>query len=354
MKTLTNRYGLQIISGVLVGAACLWLSLRNIAPGQVAGQMAHVSWPLVMAAATGVILISAGKAARWAWLYPPDAAPLSLGAHFSVLVIAQMLNLVIPVRVGELARLGLMRQEGRPVGITLGTIAVEKSLDLLAVGLLLLLSVPMALLPAWLRPRAGPSALLSGIALLALLLLMGKAQPWISRLLSALPAPRRQPWARWWSYALRLVRATLAGIAGVEGRRLLPVLACTAVVWLLSAGVIQLMLWAFGLAGGWRVALVLMLALTFSNLVPSPPALIGVVGAITEGLLVPFGVPVVTAVALGTLLNVVMVAPLMLLGGWFAGVRLWRLLAPGRVGARGASWRQAFGLAGPDHPRGER
>jgi uncharacterized membrane protein YbhN (UPF0104 family) len=355
MKTLTNRFGLQLIGGVLVGAACLWLSLRDIAPGQMAAQMARVSWPLVIAAAAGVVLISVGKAFRWTWLYPPDAPPLSVGAHFGVLVIAQMLNLAVAVRLGELARLGLMRQEGRPLGMTLGTIAVEKSLDLLAVGLLLLLSAPLALLPIWLRPRAAPSAFLTGAGLLALLLLVGKAQPWLLRLLTTLPAPRRQPWARLWGYLLRLVQATLAGIAGVEGKRLLPVLICTAAVWLLSAGVIQLMLWAFGIAGGWRVAMVLMLALTFSNLVPSPPALIGVVGAITVGLLTPLGVPTVTAVAMGTLLNVVMVAPLMLLGGWAVGVRLLRLLAPGGTAAgRGVAWRQALGLVGPNDRRGER
>ena len=49
-------------------------------------------------------------------------------------MISQMLNLVFPIRLGELARLGLMRQEGRPVGVTFGTIVVEKALDLLAVG----------------------------------------------------------------------------------------------------------------------------------------------------------------------------------------------------------------------------
>ena len=36
--------------------------------------------------------------------------------HFAILMIGQMLNLIIPIRIGEVARLGLMRQEGHPVG----------------------------------------------------------------------------------------------------------------------------------------------------------------------------------------------------------------------------------------------
>ena len=85
-----------------------------------------------------------------------------------------------------------------------------------------------------------------------------------------------------------------------------------------------------------------MLALTFSNLVPTPPALLGVVSAVTIAVCVPFGIPRVEALALGTLLNGVMVLPTVVLGGWAAGARLLRLFEPGSRG----SLRQLFGLAG--------
>ena len=65
-------------------------------------------------------------------------------------MISQMLNLLVSViRLGELARMELMRREGRPVGMTLGTIVLEKSLDLLTVQALLVLAVPLAILPDW-------------------------------------------------------------------------------------------------------------------------------------------------------------------------------------------------------------
>jgi len=106
-----------------------------------------VAWPWIGIAILGVILVSAGKALRWQWLYPENAVALPWTVHFSTLLIGQMLNLVVPVRLGEVARLGLMAQEHRPVGMTLGTIATEKALDLVATGLLLLVSLPVAVFP---------------------------------------------------------------------------------------------------------------------------------------------------------------------------------------------------------------
>ena len=346
---MRNKRWPQGLVGVLLGGGCLWYSLRGVDVGQAVGRLGEVSWPWVGVALVGVVLVSAGKALRWQWLYPRSAPPLSWTAHFFILLIAQMLNLVVPVRLGEVARLGLMQQEQRPAGMTLGTIAVEKSLDLVATGLLLLLVVPLAVLPAWLHPAAASSVLFTGGALLALLLLLGAARRLLLRLVGALPRPRREPWARWSRHLVGLVETMLEGLGGLGGGRLFAVLMLTSLVWLLSAGVMRAVLLAFGSGGGWAAALVLMLAIAFSNLAPTPPALIGLVGAVTEEALAPFGVLRTEALALGMVLNVVLVGPPVLLGGWAAGVRLLRLLAvPGRGGLR-----RAVGLAPLDPPAGE-
>jgi uncharacterized membrane protein YbhN (UPF0104 family) len=216
--------------------------------------------------------------------------------------------------------------------MTLGTIAVEKSLDLAATGLLLLLAVPMVILPEWLRPAAGYSVLLTGGGLL---LLMGVFQRFLLGWLTSLPRPRREPWARWARRLTGLLETTLQGIGALESGRLLPVLGITALVWILSAGVIQAILLAFGIEHEGAVALALMLALTFSNLAPMPPALIGLVGAVTEAVLMPFGVPRSQALALGTILNIVLVGPLVIMGGWATVARLLQVFAtPDRKGLR--------------------
>ncbi len=337
----------KLAGGILIGAACLWLSLRAVHPGLFSQAIAQVSWPWVAVATAGVVLVAALKALRWQWLYPPDALPLPWTRHFSILMIGQMLNLLAPVRLGELARMGLMRQEGRPVGATLGTIVMEKSLDLLVVPALLLITVPLALLPGWLRTQSGAGALVLGAGLLAALLMVGRLRGRLVALLDRIPLPGSPFWARWIARTRRLVRNALDSIAALDGPRLARLMALTAGIWLLSAAVLQAMLIAFRLPADWGAAFVLMIGLTFSNWVPTPPAMIGVVGAVTVVALASFGVPAAQALALGTVLNVVLVAPPVLLGGWAAWARLWAL----RTSARDGRLHRALGL-GPAEPPG--
>lgn len=345
-----NRRWLQGLGGVLLGGLCLWFSFRGVDIDQVIAWFKQISWPWIGLALVGVVAVNASKALRWQWLYPRDASPLSWPSHFSILLIAQMINLVVPVRLGEVARLGLMKQEQRPIGMTLGTIAVEKSLDLTTTGLLLLLSIPIVTLPEWLRSTAGVGVLFTGGALLISLLLLGTSRHFLLRLFAKLPRPKQDFQARWVERLIRLVKTVLQGVIGLDGKKLLPVLGLTAFTWLLSLGVIQAVLQAFSIEPhGGGTALALMLALSFSNLAPTPPALVGLVGAVTEVTLSPFGVPRPQALVLGTILNVILVGPPVALGGWAAAVRLLRLLdAPHRGGLR-----QALGLAPLNSPAGE-
>ncbi|MGD1993090.1 MAG: lysylphosphatidylglycerol synthase transmembrane domain-containing protein [Anaerolineae bacterium] len=326
---MKKRHWMQGLAGLLVGGVCLWFSLSGVDTERVVQQLGNIAWPWIGVATVGVVLVSAGKALRWQWLYPPLVRPLPWVTHFAILLVAQMLNLVVPVRMGEIARLGLMQQEGRPVGTTLSTVAVEKSLDLIAAGALLALLVPMALLPGWLRSTTGLGVFLTGLGLLGALLLAGGLRRSILRWVAALrPAPseRQGRWSRWLDPLFRLVETTLEGLAGLEVWRLLGVLVLTGVIWLTSVAVMRVMLAAFAIGSGWTAGLVLVLVIAFSNLAPTPPALIGLIGAVTQEALTPFGVPRYQALALGTMLNVVLVGPPVIMGGWVAGVRLLRLV----------------------------
>ena len=337
------RVWLKIAGGVLIGVVCLWLSLRYVRPAPFAGALAAASWLSVALALIGVTLIAAAKALRWQWLYPPDARPASWRTHFGILMISQMLNLLVSViRLGELARMELMRREGRPVGMTLGTIVLEKSLDLLVVQALLLLAVPLAILPNWLRVRSGTGALLVGVGVLAALLLVSRYRERLLAWTERIPEPRSLFWARWADRLRRLLQTTLDSIAALRGPRLVRVAALTTLIWLGSMAVLETMLVAFHIPPDWGAAFVLMIALTFSNWLPTPPAMIGVVGAIAVVVLTPLGVPPAQALALGTVLNVVLVAPPVLLGIWATWARLLRL--PGDSGRL----HQALGLAPPE------
>jgi uncharacterized protein (TIRG00374 family) len=329
----------QVAAALLFGAACLWFSLRGVRPAAFRAELADFSPALALVAAGSVVLVAAAKALRWQWLYGSLGRDRPWSTHFSILMIAQMLNLVIPIRIGEVARLGLMRQEGRPVGVTFGTIVVEKGLDLLAVGVIVLGFAPLALLPA-MRPEAGLTGPLLGVLIFLFLLAVGRLQEPLLRLLEAIPAPRNARLAWFWERVRRGARAVLTSMAELRGAQLVRVTALTAGIWLLSLVTVRIMLDAFGLGLGWNAALGLMLALTSSNWAPTPPAMIGVVGAVTVAVLTSFGVAPAEALALGTVLNLVLVGPPVLLGGAALGIRLWRMGEARQPG----SLRRAAGL----------
>lgn len=324
-RRLARKTLLQVAGALLVGVICLWLSLRGANLAALGAEITTLSLPLVLLAAACVLLVAAGKALRWQWLYGSAVPSRPWSTHFAILIISQMLNLVIPIRLGEVARLGLMRQEERPVGVTFGTIVVEKALDMLALGLIVLLAVPFVLIPESLQMEASTGGLLLGGALFVMLIVVGWLQGSVMSSLARIPEPADKRWARWLGKTRRGILAVLTSMASLRGRQLGRVAGLTAGVWLLSLLAVQVMLLAFGLQLGWGAALALMLALTTSNWAPTPPAMIGVVGAVAVAVLAAFGVDQTRGLALGTVLNAVLVGPPVLLGGLALWNRLWRL-----------------------------
>lgn len=323
-RVVRNRT-VQVTSALLVGAACIWLSLRVVAFDTLLAEFSSFSLPLIALATVNVVLVSVVKALRWQWLYADAQPRLPWSTHFGILMLAQMLNLLIPLRLGEIARLGLMRQEGRPVGLTFGTIVVEKTLDLLAIGFVVLAGAPLALIPSSLKQEAGAAGLILGIVLFIALLVFGRLERPIVNALAAIPEPGHTGWARIFNWVRHAIASTLSSMATLRGRQLVRVAALTAAIWLLSIFTMQIMLVAFGLDVGWGAALALMLAGMASHWAPTPPAMIGVVGAVAMAVLASFGVDPVRGLALGTVLNVVLVGPPMVLGSIELALRLGRL-----------------------------
>jgi uncharacterized membrane protein YbhN (UPF0104 family) len=95
---------------------------------------------------------------------------------------------------------------------------------------------------------------------------------------------------------------------------------------------------AFGLQAPLAATAVLMLSINFSNIVPSPPALVGIMQAIVVVVLGGYGVPQPVALGFGIVLNVITVAPLILLGSLGLGQRAVSLMQFIRKGPWGHLW----------------
>jgi len=262
-----------------------------------------------------VLAVSGTKAARWGILYGVSQPRVPFQELFSILVISQMVNILIPLRIGEVVRLGLMKQIGHSRATTMSTIIVEKTLDLFAAGLIATALVLLSLAPAWLNQSAR-SLLLLGLILLGGLLILGWRQTqleqwllWLSKTSYIVPI--------WWhEKLLRIAKNLLNGLSPLSNRYIFgQLIFWTLLVWLFSLWTILSLFLAFNLSLTVTVAIVLTLTLTFSNLAPVP-GLVGVIHLLAIFVLGQYGVERSIAFGFGAVLHVIIVGPLIFIGSW--------------------------------------
>ncbi|MGC9522846.1 MAG: lysylphosphatidylglycerol synthase transmembrane domain-containing protein [Anaerolineae bacterium] len=312
----------RLLALLALGGACVWISLRNVSlPDLWQSLLQAQGWWLV-AAVFSVVVVAVAKTVRWWYLYPVGKRPATWMRTFDVLMTSQTLNLLIPVRLGEVARVGLMLQEGIPAPMTISTLVIEKSVELLAAGTLVALAIPTAVLPEWLPSSFGFLSGIGGAIVLIALFIMWMERRRIADIIRAVIGFRGWLPDRWQERIVRGVHSMLEGLEALANpRAALPIVLLTSLSWIASIFTIAAVLSAYGLSVGWHVAFSLSLALYLSNVVPTPPALVGVVSAVTTITLGWFGITHARSAAVGLALNVVLVAPVTLLGGWFTWYR---------------------------------
>lgn len=295
--------------GLLFGVLLFWLATRKVDWVEGRQALQGADWGLLLLA---FLLQSASYlvgAARWQTLFP-HRPPTRFGRLAAVLLVAQLVNIAFPVRLGPLLRAYLVGGEsGRDKVVALTTVVGEKVLDMLALavgGVLMLLLLP---LPAWARQAGVGVALVAAAGLAAVLLATG-GRRWLE------------------SWLLRFgERVTGAGVAildsmdvwlrpGRAGRLLL----WTAGLWLVGVLVNWLVLLTLGLPGRLSIAAVLLVLLQLGARVPGAPANIGIFESLCIVGLGWFGVKPGLALGYGLLLHAVVLLP-GLIGGTLV---LWR------------------------------
>ncbi|MGQ9889557.1 MAG: lysylphosphatidylglycerol synthase transmembrane domain-containing protein [Aggregatilineales bacterium] len=221
------------------------------------------------------LLLFAGqvtRAARWQALLNGG---LRLGRAFRILNVSYLVNGVLPLRLGEVARVYLATRAEPPVRLftSASTVIVERLLDLLAV--LILLGMALAIsptLPAEYR-TAGLASALTLSAGFAVLVALANQRNLAHQLLSlvepAVPAALRRRAAGWLDSFLD----GLLPLARLD--MLLTVLFWTGVSWGLSAGAGYVLMFAFFDQASWAATFLYIAAAAFAIAVPAVPGNIG-------------------------------------------------------------------------------
>ncbi len=308
---------LRLVLGVLL----LILALRQMDWQAVGGALAQVDPGWLLLALLSFLITQLIKIMRWGWLagLPPR---IWLGRLSAAFFIGQAANILLPVRGGEVVRLGWLSAaaKGEPaITVSAGAaLVLEKYLDMLA--LLILLALLLPVLPAELLARAQNWLFPLGIA--ASILILGSL--WLIPILWRALRPALQSRFNW---NTTKVESWLERLSTLRSARvLLPSTAATLLIWLIMWLTNLLVLRALHLPVTLPGA-ALSLALIYAGLIPAVmPGNFGPFYFFAMLGLAPYGIHPDGQAAFAILLHALVTLPPLLISGGL-------LLAP-RLGKR--------------------
>jgi len=277
--------------------------------------LSEADYALVALALANVVLILIAKTSRWRLLFYPLQQDADYQALLSALTAGVFVNFALPVlRFGDLVRAYLAGLTGASRLHALGTVAVEKLLDMIALAITLLLLLPFIDLPPWLLRPAWALSSAALIVLLAGIVFKDRVPPVLHALESRLPILSRLG-------ASEKTKRVLDSLEPLShGAVLLKMAGWTILVWTLSFLTHVLVLQALGLRLSLLAPLLLHTVLQAGVAVPSSPGNLGVFHALCVWTLSLFDVTGPTAVTYSILLYAVVWTPPTILGV----ISLWR------------------------------
>ncbi len=263
---------LALVAGLVLGVGLLVLLLRTVSGDVLASAFAHVDYTYLLIALVPFLLTFGIKVTRWGLLFGQDSP--TWWTLFGAISVGYGVNTVLPLRLGEVVTAYWVRDRSR-VGMAraLGTIAVERITDGVAVLLILVVFAPTVAFP---RALVAPTIVVGGLmvaglaALVVVALMSAPEAGWAQRII-----------ARFRETPLRVVVEMLGqALTGVRALRdpgaLSLYLAYTVIIWVSNSVLFWLLVRAFHLDVPLSAGFLLTGVLFLGMAVPSSPGYLGV------------------------------------------------------------------------------
>lgn len=122
---------LQLLVGVLISAALLWLTYRKRDFGDLVNDMAQADTTMVVLSGMVLLLVFWLRAMRWRLMIISAGHPVRSYPTFLAVTVGYLVNAVTP-KIGEIVRCtALYRSDNVPVASSLGTVFTERVIDAL-------------------------------------------------------------------------------------------------------------------------------------------------------------------------------------------------------------------------------
>ena len=305
-----SRRGLRIRNlvalGIISSCVAIVLLIAAVDPSRTLAVVRQARpEPLVLA--VGILAFQTlVRAARWRLLLGKvgDGARLPFGLVLRALLIGYLGNAALPARLGEAARAGVVsRAAGRPFGAVLGTVLLERLIDLVALAVLVLIASMFAPVPA-LVINAAAVTLAVGIAGGLVLAVAGRR---LGVAGAASPVGVRQR-------VLAFGRHLLAG-ALYPGRAVIVTAgALSLVAWLLDAALYLAAAASLGITISVGTAVIIDAAGALATALPAAPGYVGTYDLAAAAVGAGLGLDPAKAVALAAVVHAVVLVPIALAG----------------------------------------
>jgi len=300
------------VAGLAVGAALLWLAVRNVDASAIGASLLDADWKSVPVFLAVLFLYYWLKAERWKRLLLPIKR-IETRRLFPPLMIGYAMSSILPMHLGELARVYLVRTEQSVrASALLMSIAVERLLDLVTIPLLFAVAMlggntlPPALVDAgYVVGLVG----LAGIGFVAVLVARPTLVLGLLRRVSA-PLPSRLRDA--------IIAQVEAGAEGAAALRSLTgmssIVALTLLQWTMMGACIWLSIRAVGASPPWPAAVLTVAMINVAVALPTSPGYVGSVQAAFVLALLPFGTSNQSAVTASIFFHVLAYASVVIVG----------------------------------------
>jgi glycosyltransferase 2 family protein len=327
LKSLVASRIFQICVGASISLLALYLVTQEADFHAVLGVLGKASPIALFAALLSVIVNTVAKAARWRLLLGPGGREIPGMRILSSLLGGQLLNALLPVRLGELSRAYDIGGLGPGRTFVLGGIVIEKIIDMACLAALVLLLIAWLPVPAWMT-RSAYFSLAAGAVVVVVIFVLVRRLDWLTLqlqgLVSRLPGRIRRVLEPRLQAGLGSLRVLTQ--SGVQSRTSV----WSLVIWGSAILTNQLVLVAFNIQLPITAACLVLLALMVGASVPNIAAGLGIFEYLCVMSLGVFGVDANTALSYGLMLHVLVLVPMILVGPIYL-FNLWRSRRAGLV-----------------------
>jgi hypothetical protein len=305
---------LKFFLGIVSSAFFLALALRNVSFAELFKALAQANYFFLIPSLILTFLVYGCRAIRWHYMLIP-IKPVKISRLFNITVIGFMVNNILPIRIGELARAYILgKRESLSKSLAFATIIIERLLDGLTILSFLIPIVLLFSFPRWLK-QTGIVFLILYLGVIVFLFLLNFFSQKLIQIFEKLIAPF-SPW-----FAKRFGRMLMSFCEGLKifktKKQVFWICCFSYFIWVGYSLILMAFLYAFHINVPFYAPFLLLVIMATGVAIPSSPGFIGTLQFFCVTGLALFGVPKSEALGFSIVFHASQYIPVTLLGFFF-------------------------------------